>query len=288
MEFSLCLMTFRNSNCLRQLSADSITPAAADANSPSSSHANTVTQNDLSRSMQTSNATSGQSPQTQQQQKSMGNLVSEFSSLDLVNNCSSNSNTSTNTNHTNGTPAAVNPLGTNATWQQTSPNGHPNTPLTNSQSAANSPLLPVSPARPSETDGNALHTTPRPIDVHQRQRRSSRNSDDPSRRSSRSSRQSTSNAPAVNLVRNFVSGSVHVRPTLNLPPGYGKKILNYSKKLLKMEFDFNENSKLIRLNKRQFAAFPSFFILPIAHRNENNTTRSSVFLSHTIGRINMA
>lgn len=145
-----------------------------------------------------------------------------------TNNNSSNNNNnsnSTSSNNTNGTSTMINPLGTNATWQQTSPNGQPNTPLTNSQSAANSPLLPVSPARPSETDGNALHTTPRPIDVHQRQRRSSRHTDDSNRRSSRSSRQSTSNAQAVNLVRNLVSGSVQVvRPSLNLPPGYGKRI----------------------------------------------------------------
>lgn len=60
--------------------------------------------------------------------------------------------------------------------------------------------------------------TPRAIDVHQRPRRSSRNSEDVSSR--RSSRQSTSNAPAVNLVR---SGAQFARPSLNLPHGYGNK-----------------------------------------------------------------
>lgn len=58
--------------------------------------------------------------------------------------------------------------------------------------------------------------TPRAIDVHQRPRRSSRNSEDVSSR--RSSRQSTSNAPAVNLVR---SGAQFARPSLNLPHGFG-------------------------------------------------------------------
>lgn len=61
--------------------------------------------------------------------------------------------------------------------------------------------------------------TPRAIDVHQRPRRSTRNLEDSSSR--RSSRQSTSNAPAVSLVR---SGAQFARPSLNLPHGYGKLI----------------------------------------------------------------
>lgn len=61
--------------------------------------------------------------------------------------------------------------------------------------------------------------TPRAIDVHQRPRRSSRNSEDSSSR--RSSRQSTSNAAAVSLIR---SGAQYPRPPLNLPHGYGNYI----------------------------------------------------------------
>lgn len=81
------------------------------------------------------------------------------------------------------------------------------------------------------TDGGVMScasSTPRAIDVHsQRTRRSSRNLEDSSRRrSARTSRQSTSNAPAVNLVR---SGTAFTRPSLDLPLGYGEYCLRYSK-----------------------------------------------------------
>lgn len=85
--FDLNFFLCSNPNCLRQLSADAITTAqvTTEVNSPSSSHANSVTQNDSSRPMhgQSPNATNGQASQ-QQQQKSIGGMVSEFSSLDLV------------------------------------------------------------------------------------------------------------------------------------------------------------------------------------------------------------
>lgn len=80
------------------------------------------------------------------------------------------------------------------------------------------------------TDGGVMScasSTPRAIDVHsQRTRRSSRNLEDSSRRrSARTSRQSTSNAPAVNLVR---SGTAFTRPSMDLPLGYGEYCLRFA------------------------------------------------------------
>lgn len=75
------------------------------------------------------------------------------------------------------------------------------------------------------TDGGVMSSTPRAIDVHsQRTRRSSRNLEDSSRRrSSRTAaRQSTSNAPAVSLVR---SGTAFTRPSMDLPLGYGECLI---------------------------------------------------------------
>lgn len=76
------------------------------------------------------------------------------------------------------------------------------------------------------TDGGVMSCTPRAIDVHsQRTRRSSRNLEDSSRRrSSRTARQSTSNAPAVSLVR---SGTAFTRPSMDLPLGYGECLIYY-------------------------------------------------------------
>lgn len=101
----------------------------------------------------------------------------------------------------------------------TSPNSHSRS----NDNSANPMEQLTSPGSASRTvtDGGVMSSTPRAIDVHsQRTRRSSRNLEDSSRRrSSRTSRQSTSNAPAVSLVR---SGNVLTRPSMDLPLGYGE------------------------------------------------------------------
>lgn len=109
----------------------------------------------------------------------------------------------------------------NVASNATPSNGHArSTEISANPLEHNSPATSASVSR-TVTDGGVLSSTPRAIDVHsQRTRRSSRNLEDSSRRrSSRTSRQSTSNAPAVNLVR---SGTAFTRPSMDLPLGYGE------------------------------------------------------------------
>lgn len=108
-------------------------------------------------------------------------------------------------------------------------NSQSNGVLTNSvvhsSSQSDTPVVVVSRSWVPETNrDNSINNSVRPTDGHgQRTRRSSRSAEEPSRRrSSRNSRQSTSNAQAVNLVRN---GANYARPGLDLPSGYGKILL---------------------------------------------------------------
>lgn len=107
-----------------------------------------------------------------------------------------------------------------ATSNSTPSNGHARSTETNANPLEHSSPATTATSSRTVTDGSVISSTPRAIDVHsQRTRRSSRNLEDSSRRrSSRTSRQSTSNAPAVNLVR---SGTAFTRPSMDLPPGYG-------------------------------------------------------------------
>lgn len=120
-----------------------------------------------------------------------------------------------NQNHTRD--GGVHNVGSNSTTS----NGHTRSTeiIANPLEHSSSPTTVL--ASRTMTDGGVMSSTPRAIDVHsQRTRRSSRNLEDSSRRrSSRTSRQSTSNAPAVNLVR---SGTAFARPSMDLPLGYGK------------------------------------------------------------------
>lgn len=216
---------------MRQLSADSITPShtAAEASTPGGSHVSPITHKSSNESSKQRSTHPTQPAQSQQMQKQLGNLVSDINSLALDSNnsqqkasqqqsrpnqtASGNQNIDTSTSNTNGnsvqsTPPPPTPTNSNMAWPQTSPNaanGAVKT-ITTTENPAVSPSRSIA----ESTD------TPRAIDVHQRPRRS-RNSEDSSSR--RSSRQSTSNAPAVSLVR---SGAQFARPSLNLPHGYGK------------------------------------------------------------------
>ncbi|XP_031639629.1 E3 ubiquitin-protein ligase SMURF1 [Contarinia nasturtii] len=179
-----------NPNCVRQLSADSITPShtMAETSIPSGSHASPYAQTPT-------NEAAKRSLHPQQ----IGNLVGDINALalDSYNSQQSrpNQNVGSSSSNTNGTNV---------------PPTSPNTVNGNVKTVAND-YLAVSPSR-SVAESTE---TPRAIDVHQRPRRSSRHSDESSNR--RSSRQSTSNAAAVSLVR---SGAQFARPSLNLPHGY--------------------------------------------------------------------
>lgn len=133
------------------------------------------------------------------------------------------------------TPPRLNPT-TNNNTTATTPSSTVNQPGSsfNTPNTSNGVLLmnlngmgPLdsSPGAPGTRSGvdtvRDIVSSTRPIDVQsQRTRRSSRNLEDASRRrSARNPRQSTSNAQAVNLVR---SGAALARPSLDLPPGYGK------------------------------------------------------------------
>ncbi|XP_055311962.1 E3 ubiquitin-protein ligase Smurf1 [Sitodiplosis mosellana] len=196
-----------NPHCVRQLSADSITPTHTMAETSTSSG---------SQVSQHTQVPPNESTKRSQHGQQIGNLVGDMSAVALDSNNSQqktsqqqsrpnqttlgNQNIGTSTGNTNGTQQ------TQTNWQQTSLNAaNGNIKTISSENSTVSPSRSVA----ESTD------TPRAIDVHQRPRRSSRNSEDSSNR--RSSRQSTSNAAAVSLVR---SGAQFARPSLNLPHGY--------------------------------------------------------------------
>lgn len=163
------------------------------------------------------------------------NLASPSNSTNLPPNNNNNINNNNNVNSTISTPAM--------------PNGALNNSSHTRENSVNcaSPLENIPTVIVPRIDGpnrdSVQANTPRPTDVHsQRTRRSSRNLEDSSRRrSSRNTRQSTSNAPAVSLVR---SGTAFTRPSMDLPPGYGNPFASYNLLLfpfcldLLIQFDF--------------------------------------------------
>lgn len=215
-----------------------ITPSRTQPPVSNRNSINTQQQSPQQQQPQTQSQQQTQPPQ--QEQKQVGNLVNDINLLFLDNNSqqktSQNDQNSTHfqqlrpnptpTTQTNGNKSITNnstPIisnSVNSTRQSTTTvaNGvQNNSQNTNNSSNTETPTTTRTIPEPEPV----INSTPRAIDVHQRPRRSTRNVDDASnRRSSRSSRQSTSNAQAVNLVR---SGAQYARPTLNLPPGYGKR-----------------------------------------------------------------
>lgn len=140
--FSL-LFFFRNPNCVRQLSADSITPSHTmpETSTPSGSHVSPLAQKTNDSTKRAHPTTHNQQQQQQQQsqpiQKQMGNLVADINALGLESNNSqpkgsqqqsrpnqtaSNNQSigNTSTGNTNGN--CTQPTSANNSWQQqTSP-----------------------------------------------------------------------------------------------------------------------------------------------------------------------
>lgn len=158
-----------------------------------------LTNNKLSASAATNNAPSD--THAQPKQRSTASAVVNNKSPATINSNSSNSTNLPN----NG---ADNATATNTSLSVNGVNSVENSPSTATRTN-------------EDTRDGGVHSCVRPTEVqNQRTRRSARNLEESSRRrSSRNPRQSTSNAAAVNLVRN---GAAYTRPSLDLPPGYGR------------------------------------------------------------------
>lgn len=202
---------------------------------------------------------------TPQQQQSIENVITSINNS-LVVDSSPRPNNTTNAESFRESCSPTRPQTSDAQQTQSEQNqtiqSTPNISTNNSNSNGNTaspsngvlinniapsitpPVVVVPRSWVAETNrDNGINNAVRPTDVHgQRTRRSSRSTEEPSRRrSSRSSRQSTSNAPAVNLVRN---GANYARPSLDLPPGYGKT--DYYMYLY--IFDFNSFDEFSKIN----------------------------------------
>lgn len=217
---------------MRQLSADSITllHTASESNTPNANHLSPVAQkstNDLStsrsvHSASNRNSTIGQPTQLTQshQQKQIGNITAEISSITLDNSNNSSSSSQPKASQQQSRPnQAQSPQNNSNVMNNT--NGI-NVPTTSANQLTNNSWQQASPTAASSTNGvlnNSQTSNGSSPGAAQRPRRASRNLEDSSsRRSSRNARQSTSNAQIVNLVRNCAQ---FARPTLNLPQGYG-------------------------------------------------------------------
>lgn len=228
-----------NTHSVRQLSADSITllHTSSESNTPNANHLSPVAQkstNELStsrsvHSASNRNSTIGQPTQLMQshQQKQIGNITAEISSITLDNSNNSSSSSQPKASQQQSRPNQAQSPQNNSNLGGTGGNVTNNTvginvPTTSANQLTNNSWQQASPTAASSTNGvlnNSQTSNGSSPGSAQRPRRSSRNLEDSSsRRSSRNARQSTSNAQVVNLVR---SGAQFARPTLNLPPGYG-------------------------------------------------------------------